>query len=112
MQHSNKPTLIMQTDISALVKKSITALFPDSEVVLFGSRARGDFREESDWDFLILLPSNITTNDDKSTVRDCLYELELETGAVLSAIVHTKGEWLARKVTPLYQRIEAEGKRA
>lgn len=26
-----------------------------SKVLLFGSRARGDFREESDWDFLIVL---------------------------------------------------------
>ena len=26
-----------------------------SKILLFGSRARGDFREESDWDFLIIL---------------------------------------------------------
>ncbi len=26
-----------------------------SKILLFGSRARGDFREESDWDFLIVL---------------------------------------------------------
>ncbi len=26
-----------------------------SKILLFGSRARGDFREDSDWDFLIVL---------------------------------------------------------
>ncbi|HLB70737.1 MAG: nucleotidyltransferase domain-containing protein [Candidatus Methanoperedens sp.] len=26
-----------------------------SKILLFGSRARGDFRDESDWDFMIIL---------------------------------------------------------
>lgn len=26
-----------------------------SRILIFGSRARGDFREESDWDFFIIL---------------------------------------------------------
>ncbi len=26
-----------------------------SKILLFGSRARGDFRDESDWDFLVVL---------------------------------------------------------
>lgn len=31
------------------------------EVILFGSRARGDYKEESDFDLLILVENNINT---------------------------------------------------
>ncbi|WP_461102555.1 nucleotidyltransferase domain-containing protein [Spirosoma koreense] len=34
------------------VKRSVMAIDPNAEVWLFGSRARGDAREDSDWDFL------------------------------------------------------------
>ena len=35
-------------------------------VVLFGSRARGDFREDSDWDLLVIIDGSY----DKETIRD------------------------------------------
>ncbi len=34
-------------------------------IVLFGSRARGDYRENSDWDFLVLV------NKDLSPIENC-----------------------------------------
>jgi len=40
------------------VKKEVNKIFLNNEVILFGSRARGDFRKDSDWDFLILLKKN------------------------------------------------------
>ncbi len=42
-------------DIVNLVKQEVIKIDPKAEVFLFGSRARGDFRKDSDWDFLILL---------------------------------------------------------
>jgi len=36
------------------VKCTVLELDPEAEVVLFGSRARGDARADSDWDFLVL----------------------------------------------------------
>jgi len=37
-----------------------------ARVVLFGSRARGDFREDSDWDLLVIVDGSY----DKETIRD------------------------------------------
>ncbi len=42
-------------NISKLVKQEVTKIDPKAEIILFGSRARGDFRMDSDWDFLVLL---------------------------------------------------------
>lgn len=42
------------------IKEIIKAIFPDSRVILFGSRGREDFNPESDWDVLIVLDKNLT----------------------------------------------------
>jgi predicted nucleotidyltransferase len=98
-------------NIVKLVKQEVIEIDPKAEVILFGSRARGDYRKDSDWDFLILLNQPLT-KDLKEFVLDKLYDLELQTDSVISAIIHTKTEWEDRSVTPIYQVIKKEGKRA
>lgn len=98
-------------NIVKLVKQEVIKVDPKAEVLLFGSRARGDFRKDSDWDFLILLNQPLT-KDLKEFIRDKLYDLELQTDSVISTIIHTKSEWEDRAVTPIYQVIKKEGKRA
>ena len=45
----------------------------------------------------------------KAKVLNLLYDLELETGAVISCIIHAKSEWKWHEVTPIYQVIKEEG---
>ena len=98
-------------NIVKLVKQEVIKIDPKAEVILFGSRARGDFRKDSDWDFLVLLNQPLT-KDLKELILDKLYDLELRTDSVISTIIHTKSEWEDRAVTPIYQIIKKEGKRA
>ena len=46
------------------VKKAVQEIEADAEILLYGSRARGDSLDQSDWDFLILLNGKV---DDKRT---------------------------------------------
>lgn len=82
------------------VKQTIHAIEPDADIILYGSRARGDAHPESDWDFLILLDGVV---DDARTdaLRHRLYDIEWECDEVLSAIVRSRQDWH----TPLYQVI-------
>lgn len=96
------------TSIPIQVKSIITDLHPGSEVILFGSHARGDHQADSDWDFLILLEQPVSRAD-KVDILDVLYELELETDTVISALIINKLEWHKRSVMPLYQNIQQEG---
>ena len=92
-------------NIIQLVKQEVVSIVPNSDIILFGSRARGDYRADSDWDFLILLDEQIS-KEVKNQIRNALYELELETDEVISSIIHSKSEWEKRAITPIYQVIE------
>ena len=42
-----------------LIKKKIYKYFPQSKIILFGSRATGNFNENSDYDILIIINKNL-----------------------------------------------------
>lgn len=91
------------------IKKTVIALEPESEVILYGSRARGDAREESDWDLLILVPYP-TDLKVEQRFRHKLFDVEVEYGQAISTLVKDKKEWEGKfSVTPLYQNIKQEG---
>ena len=83
---------------------------PDSQVFLFGSRARGTASKTSDWDVLILMNKSNISFSDETSFMDAFYELELETGEVLSPLIYTKNEWKKKySKTPLFENIKREG---
>ncbi len=83
--------LASEMNIVKLVKQEVIKIDPKAEVILFGSRARGDFRKDPDWDFLVLLNRPLTA-DLKEFILDKFYDLELQTDSVISTIIHTKPE--------------------
>ena len=91
-----------------LVKKAVHEVDDKAEIILFGSRARGDFHKESDWDFLIL-----TEKEENFKIKESIWEklfyTELKTDEVFSAIIHSKANWGNYAVTNLYYYIKNEG---
>lgn len=95
--------------ILAKVKEYVKAIDPEADAILFGSRARGDAREESDWDILILTPNAVTLKVEQ-VFRHKLFELELEYGQAISTFVYSKPDWSGKhRVTPLYENVTKEG---
>lgn len=93
------------------VKQIILQTEPEAQVILFGSRVRGDAEAESDWDFLVILPGPVDENR-KDAIRHHLYELEWETGHVLSALIVSQKDWDSHlySALPIYKQIEMEGR--
>ncbi len=96
-------------DIYKAVKRAIDEVYPDNELILFGSRARGDALPDSDWDFVIILNKQTIPTSEKDDIREMLYDIELETGAIISSIIFTLEEWENQAVSPLYQNVIKEG---
>ncbi len=73
------------------------------------TRARGDHRENSDWDILVLVNNETLTNEIEDSYRTGFYDIELETGNILSSFFYSKNTWEQKMyVTPLYKNIEKE----
>lgn len=92
------------------IKHAVREVEPDTEIILYGSRSRGDAVSESDWDFLVLVDGPL--NDERiDRIRHILYEVEWESGEVISSIVRNKDEWGSNlyQSLPFHQRVEQEG---
>lgn len=64
--------------------------YPDDEIYLYGSQAHGDAQKLSDWDLLILLDSENIPFAQETEIMDEFYNIELETGQVISPIIYPK----------------------
>ncbi len=95
--------------ITHLIRQNINDLDPQADVILFGSRARGDEGKDSDWDILILTDYPADLRHERM-FRQKLYDLELETGESFSVLVYSKSDWDSRqRITPFYENVTKEG---
>jgi len=81
-----------EKEILAQIKTAIQEIVPDGKVYLFGSRARGDWHEESDWDILVLTEKKYPKAI-KWRIHDKLFSLSVSIGTVFQFIVATEEEW-------------------
>jgi predicted nucleotidyltransferase len=91
-------------------KAAIRTVDPTADVILFGSRARGDAEDDSDYDLLILTDGDAGLQSE-DRFRQSLYPLELETGAVLTVMAYNRKVWesaLYREM-PFGRNVRREG---
>ena len=101
---------MQQPLIKAISDKAHAIVPPGSEIILFGSRARGDARSDSDWDVLILLDKDGRVNgDDIDNYSYPLRELGWDYEADINTILYTKQQWQKESFTPFYKNVEEEG---
>jgi len=92
------------------ITRTIHEKDPLAVAYLFGSRARGNFRPDSDWDILILINDSKVTNEIEDSFREDLYDIELESGQVISTFVYSKDYWKNTLIfSPLYKNVTREG---
>jgi uncharacterized protein len=99
-----------QPAIFSQIKTIVAATEPMARVIVYGSYARGEQRSDSDIDVLILVDKPTLTQEEEKRIKYPLYDLEFNTGQIISPFVLTAEDWEQRhRVTPLYENIQREG---
>ena len=98
-------------DILQELKRIVNEKESSAKIYLFGSRVKGTANKESDWDLLILINKDKITLDIEKEITYPLYDLEFETGQIISPLVYSEKEWNTKyKKTPFYNNVMREGK--
>ena len=84
-------------------------ILPDEKVILFGSQARGDAREDSDWDLLVLLNKEKITYEDENKYAYPFVDMGWNYGTYISVKIYTSKEWEERNFTPFYYNVQKDG---
>ena len=85
--------------LAQMVARMVEVLHP-VQIWLFGSRARGEARADSDWDFLAVLPDDAPERDlDTPSVWRRLRDLRLQRVEVLTMTRSEFDEWKGSRGT-------------
>jgi predicted nucleotidyltransferase len=92
------------------LKYMIKSVSPDSQAILYGSEARGEAKQNSDIDILILVDKDVLSPVEEDVITAPIYDLEIETGTVISPIVMTRKAWdAAKRKTMFYYNVMKDG---
>jgi predicted nucleotidyltransferase len=92
------------------VKTTVLTFDPHANVILYGSRARGDAAPDSDWDILVLLNIPLDWRL-KTAIRNAVYRVELEADEIISTMIHNELDWESpvRRASPIHDAVSREG---
>jgi len=92
------------------VARRLKAELPVTRVILYGSKARGDARPDSDIDLLVLTAEPVTPTL-RDTISDRLFDVSLRTDLPLSELIVSEEEWsngLVRHML-IHSEVESDG---
>jgi predicted nucleotidyltransferase len=92
------------------IKELVKAMEPTATIILFGSHARGQDSKNSDFDILILIDNDVITYTDEQRIKYPLYDLEFETGKIISPLIFSRHAWETKhSITPFYRQVKKDG---
>lgn len=82
-----------RTQIIGLIRDTIRASEPTAQIILYGSRARGDAREDSDWDVLAIIDKPRLSLKDRSNIQYLVWDKGLDLGQEINVFPYTRQQW-------------------
>lgn len=85
--------MLDKQNILSELKNHLNTLYDNSvkDVILFGSQARGDSDENSDYDILIVLNRNYS-GEDENEILDLCYDIDLKYNIILDVHILSTSE--------------------
>ncbi len=110
IRNANENMTAADHRLLAECKAAIEEVAPDATLILYGSRARGDAREDSDYDLLVLVDREQDMELEQAIVNR-LVPLEVRTGNVLTVLVYSRSQWDSAlyRAMPFHKNVTREG---
>lgn len=98
-----------QEQVIARIKEMADKILPPSATLwLYGSRARGNARPDSDYDLLILLDKDTITREDHYKYSYPLFYWGTDIGEEINTHIYTKNDWQRWKYAPFNENVEED----
>lgn len=92
-----------------MIRDTIREAEPTAQIILYGSRARGDAREDSDWDVLVIVDKERTGLSDFKRLCYSVYYKGLDYGEEINPSLYTKKEWESAPPSMFKYHVAEEG---
>ena len=92
-----------------LIRTTVRATEPDAQIILYGSRARGDNREDSDWDVIVILNKPPMSHSERYEIACDLWDKGFDIGEEINAFVYTIDQWNSAPPSLFKYNIREEG---
>ena len=93
MERTDSENLLRLDPTLADLVKRLTAAYQPVRIYLFGSKARGDSGEDSDYDLMVIVPDDAPAKRRRSRLA---YEVLWGTGIAADVLVWTEGQFDSR----------------
>lgn len=96
------------TVINEIRQIAVNSMPDGSKVLLYGSRARGDSHDDSDWDILLLVNKPTIEQEDYKTMVYPITSYGWDINEMIIPIIKTKKEWEEDPYTIFHKNVEQD----
>ena len=92
-----------------MIKQNVHEVEPSAKVLLYGSRARGEANQDSDWDILVLSEKDNLTFKEEEQFMDHICDVIVNTGQAIQLFAYGTKDWHQNhSITPFYKSVQSE----
>ena len=101
--------MVEKEEMIKAMRNVLNSIDPTVQAILFGSRARGDAEEDSDWDVLVLIDKPHVSLSDYDKYSYPLRELGWDMDEIINPVLFSTKEWNENHFTMFNNNVRNEG---
>ena len=101
--------MVEKEDMIKAMRNVLNGIEPTVQAILFGSRARGDAEEDSDWDVLVLINKPRISLSDYDKYSYPLRELGWDMDEIINPVLFSTKEWNENHFTMFNHNVRNDG---